>query len=82
MDGPAFYCYAAPEPAGLDKQKVRPEAAFYHPELKEFILMYDRVRGADSPERMLLEFLQSTYEAAATLARWNREELEAGARAA
>ena len=82
VDGPAFYCYAAPEPVGLDKQKVLPEAAFYHPELKEFILMYDQVREADSPERMLLEFLQSTYEAAATLARWNREELEAGARAA
>ncbi len=41
VDGPAFYCYAAPEPEGLDKQKVLPEAAFYHPELKEFILMYD-----------------------------------------
>ena len=82
VDGPAFYCYAAPEPVGLDKQKVLPEAAFYHPELKEFILMYDQVREANSPERMLLEFLQSTYEAAATLARWNREELEAGAQAA
>jgi hypothetical protein len=82
VDGPAFYCYAAPAPAGLEVQEVRPEAAFYHPELKEFILMYDEVRTADSPERVLLEFLQSTYEAAAGLARWNREELEADLRAA
>jgi hypothetical protein len=80
--GPAFYCYAAPAPAGLEMQKVRPEAAFYHPELKEFILLYDAVREADSPERMLLEFLQSTYESAANLARWNRGELEIGAQAA
>src|SRR6266853_1179829 len=41
MDGPAFYCYAAPEPAGLAREPVRPDAAFYHPELKEFVLMYD-----------------------------------------
>jgi hypothetical protein len=82
VDGPAFYCYAAPAPAGLEVQKVRPEAAFYHPELKEFILMYDAVRQTKSPEGTLLEFLQSTYEAAATLARWNREELEMGARVA
>jgi Family of unknown function (DUF5996) len=82
VEGPAFYCYAAPAPEGLEVRQVRPEGAFYHPELKEFILMYDRVREADSPERMLLEFLQSTYEAAAELARWNREELETAARAA
>ena len=56
-----------PRRQGLERQKVRPEAAFYHPELKEFILLYDAVREADSPERMLLEFLQSTYEAAANL---------------
>lgn len=82
VDGPAFYCYAAPAPAGLEAQEVRPEAAFYHPELKEFLLMYDRVREANSPEGMLLEFLQSTYEAAASLARWNRQELEGDPRAA
>jgi len=73
---PAFYCYAAPAPEGFDRQRVRPEAAFYHNGLKEFILMYDQVRTAESPERMLLEFLQSTYEAGAELAHWNREELE------
>jgi hypothetical protein len=82
VDGAAFYCYAAPAPAGLERQAVRPEAAFYHPELKEFILMYDQVRSAESPDQMLLDFLQSTYEVAATLGHWNREELEAGLRAA
>jgi hypothetical protein len=82
VDGPAFYCYAAPAPAGLELQQVRPDAAFYHPELNEFILMYDRVRCAESSDRMLLDFLQSTYEAAAALAHWNREELEIDSRAA
>ncbi len=82
VDGPAFYCYAAPAPEGLEGRRVLPEAAFYHPTLKEFILMYDEVRSAESPERMLLEFLQSTYEAAAELAHWNREELEAASTAA
>ena len=76
VNGPAFYCYAAPEPAGLPQQKVQPESAFYHPDLKEFILMYDEIRKSQAPERMLLEFLQSTYEAAAALARWDRGELE------
>jgi hypothetical protein len=76
VNGPAFYCYAAPEPPGLATQKVRPDAAFYHPEMKEFILMYDEVRGTGAPDQMLLEFLQSTYEAAAGLAHWNRGELE------
>jgi hypothetical protein len=76
LDGPAFYAYAAPEPPGLAGQHVRPESAFYHPELKEFILMYDRVRNSPSPERMLMEFLQSTYQAAATLAGWDRDALE------
>ena len=76
LDGPAFYCYAAPEPAGLPQQKVQPESAFYHPDLKEFILLYDEIRKSQAPERMLLEFLQSSYEAAAALARWDRGELE------
>jgi hypothetical protein len=76
VDGPAFYAYAAPEPPGLAQQRVRPEAAFYHPELKEFILMYDDLRRSLAPERTLLDFLQSTYEAGATLARWDRDALE------
>src|SRR5216684_4304218 len=76
VNGPAFYCYAAPEPAGLPQQKVQPESGFYHPDLKEFILMYDEIRKSRAPEPMLLEFLQSTYEAAAALAHWDRGELE------
>jgi hypothetical protein len=82
MDGPAFYSYAAPEPAGLARQKVRPESAFYHPEMKEFILMYDGVRLVQSPEQALLEFLESTYEASAALAQWPRSELEVSESAA
>jgi hypothetical protein len=78
MDGPAFYSYAAPEPVGLAAQKVRPESAYYHPDLKEFVLMYDDVRVASNPEQMLLQFLESTYEAGATLAKWPRSELEVG----
>ena len=74
--GPAFYSYAAPEPAGFAEQAVRPQAAFYHPQLKEFLLMYDDVRTADSPQQALLNFLQSTYEAAANLGRWDRKSLE------
>ncbi len=74
--GPAFYCYAAPEPAGFAQQVMKPTAAFYHPEMKEFLLMYDDVRTAPSPREALVSFLQSTYEAGANLARWDRKELE------
>ena len=74
--GPAFYSYAAPEPAGFAQQRVRPEKAFYHPQLKEFLLMYDDVRNAASPKAALMEFLQSTYDAAADLAKWDRKSLE------
>lgn len=81
IDGPAFYSYAAPEPAGLSKQRVRPASAFYQADLKEFILMYDDVRLAEDPEQTLLQFLESTYEAGATLAGWQRSELEVGAAA-
>lgn len=76
IDGPAFYSYTAPEPPGLSEQVVRPGSAFYHPNLKEFFLMYDHVRGAQAPDQMLMEFLQSTYEAGAALAHWDREALE------
>jgi hypothetical protein len=76
IKGPAFYSYAAPEPAGFAAQPVRPRAAFYHPEIKEFLLMYDDVRSADSPKAVLMEFLQSTYVAAANLAKWDRKALE------
>ena len=76
VDGPAFYSYAAPEPNGFAQQKVLPGAAFYHPELKEFLVMYDELRKAQSPPAALLEFLHSTYEAGANLAHWDRESLE------
>ncbi len=73
----AFYSYAYPEPAGFAEAAVRPTAAaFYSRQLREFVLPYDAVRQADSPDETLLEFLQSTYEAAATLSRWDRDLLE------
>lgn len=76
IPGAAFYSYMAPEPAGFKTQTVRPAQAFYHSGMSEFFLMYDDVRKADSPRAMLLEFLQSTYEAGATLANWDRTALE------
>ena len=76
IKGPAFYSYAAPEPAGFAESKVRPQAAFYHPQMKEFLLMYDDVRTAADPKAALMEFLQSTYEAAANSGKWDRKALE------
>jgi len=76
IKGPAFYAYAAPEPPGFAQQVVKPPAAFYHPQLHEFLLMYDDVRQSASPREALLSFLQSTYEAGANLAHWDRKELE------
>jgi hypothetical protein len=72
----AFYSYAAPEPDGYSTARVRPEAAFYHPELHEFILMYDAARRAASPADELRALLQSTYEAGANLGQWDRTALE------
>jgi hypothetical protein len=76
IDGPAFYAYAAPEPTCFAEEKIEPAQAFYHPQMKEFLLMYDDVRRAASPREALLGFLQSTYEAGARLANWDRQELE------
>jgi len=73
---PAFYAYAAPEPAGFGDAKVRPDAAHYDREAGQFRLKYDDVRSAASPRQAILDFCQSTYAAAATLADWNRAELE------
>lgn len=73
---PAFYSYAYPEPARLSDASIKPDAAFYSPDLREFVLPYDVVRQSDFPDRTLLEFLQSTYEAAANLAKWDRASLE------
>ncbi len=71
--------YAAPEPLGFAEASVRPASAFYHPQMHEFILMYDDVRQSASPKTTLLDFLQSTYEAGANSAKWNRAELERAA---
>jgi hypothetical protein len=76
IKGAAFYAYAAPEPAGFAQSPVRPAKAFYHPQLREFVLMYDDVRRSSSPRETLLAFLQSTYGAGADLGKWNRKELE------
>jgi hypothetical protein len=76
IKGGAFYAYAAPEPAGFPEAQVSPARAFYDSRLHEFFLMYDDVRRASSPRAALMEFLQSTYDAGASLGNWNREELE------
>jgi hypothetical protein len=73
---PAFYSYAYPEPDGYRVSPVKPAAAFYHPELREFLLPYDEVRTAADPDAVLLDFLQSTYEAAANCGKWDRAALE------
>ena len=74
---PVFYAYAVPEPAGLKEAAVQPAAAYYHRELGEFILPYEAVRSSADPDRAIQLFVDSTYEQAATLARWDRAGLEA-----
>ena len=73
---PAFYAYAVPEPAGLKEAAVQPSAAYYHRELGEFILPYEAVRTAPDPVDAIRKFIDSTYDRAATLARWDRAALE------
>jgi hypothetical protein len=73
---PAFYAYAYPEPNGCPEAPIRPEAAYYHPDLHEWILPYEAVRTSPDPDATLLEFLQSTYAAAADLGAWDRAALE------
>jgi hypothetical protein len=73
---PAFYSYAYPEPPGFSAAAVRPTAAFYSGDLREFLLPYDTVRESKTPDDTLLDFLQSTYEAAADRAGWDRKSLE------
>ena len=72
----AFYGYAYPAPPGFDSYPVQPQAAYFHEKLGEFILPYEAVRTAEQPDRALLSFLQTTYDAAATLAHWDRAALE------
>ncbi|HXL82169.1 MAG TPA: DUF5996 family protein [Pyrinomonadaceae bacterium] len=76
----AFYSYTAPEPAGLadtiSQGKIRPAETFYSSEMKEFFLLYDDVRKSDSPEKALMDFCQTTYEAGADLAGWGRARFD------
>jgi uncharacterized protein DUF5996 len=74
VESPLFYSYTAPAPAGLDKEPIHPGS--YSTEMSEFVLPYDDVRLAASPEESLLEFMQSTYDAGARLANWDRAALE------
>jgi hypothetical protein len=76
IDYPAFYSYAYPAPEGFAAARVRPAQAFFSKELGEFLLPYDAVRTAPDPDAALMEFLQSTYEAAADAAKWDRANLE------
>jgi hypothetical protein len=71
-----FYAYAYPEPPGYRDAGVAPEGAHWDDDLAEFVLPYELVRAADDPDATLLAFLQATYEAAATTARWDRDSLE------
>ncbi|MGH9446710.1 MAG: DUF5996 family protein [Terriglobia bacterium] len=75
---PAFYSYAYPEPVGFSEAPLKPDASFYSTDLREFILPYDAVRQSESPDDTLLDFLQTTYDAAANLAGWDRASLERG----
>jgi hypothetical protein len=76
VDGPAFYCYTIPQPTGIPDALVRPRGAGWNAQLSEFILMYDDVSRADSPEETLYAFLESAYDAGARLAKWDRAALE------
>src|SRR3954467_6494257 len=73
---PSFYSYSYPEPAGFSEAPIQPEGAYYHSELREFILPYETVRLAPNPEKTLLQFFQTTYDAGATLGQWDRPALE------
>ena len=73
---PCFYAYSYPEPPGFDVAPIRPEGSYYHTEMREWFLPYEVVRSSSDPDKAILDFLQSTYEAGATLANWDRAALE------
>ena len=73
---PAFYSYTAPAPEGLNAAALRPDKAFWSNDLSEFLMYYDDVRTAPNADEALMEFLESTYEAGASLAKWDRASLE------
>jgi hypothetical protein len=75
MPEPIFYSYAYPAPRGFSEAKVQPGTASYNPQLKEFVLRYEDLRQAESPDAALLEFARSTYDAASTLGNWDRAAL-------
>ena len=77
VDGPAYYSYTVPQPAGIEKAVVQPSTARWNSQLSEFILMYDDVRQASSPEKALYDFLESTYQAGSRLGNWDYVALEA-----
>ncbi len=76
VDYPAFYSYAYPEPPGFAEAKITPAGAFYSADFREFILPYAYVRESSRPDETLLDFLESTYQAAANLGNWDRQGLE------
>jgi hypothetical protein len=76
VNEPMFYSYAYPAPEGFSGATVKPDSAYWHEQLQEFVLPYEAVRTATDPEAALLDFLNSTYEAAAELGHWNRQALE------
>ena len=76
VEEPAFYAYAYPEPPGCATTPIRPEGAYYQPQMHEWILPYEIVRSSSDPQKVVLEFLQSTYDVAANLAGWDRAALE------
>ncbi len=73
---PAFVAYTYPEPPGCRTVTIQPDAAYFHPDLAEFILPYQTVRLAEDPDQLILDFYRSTYEIGATLAGWDRQALE------
>jgi hypothetical protein len=75
MPEPIFYSYAYPAPEGFPEAKIEPSFASYNAQLKEFVLPYEKMRQSDSPDRALLDFARSTYDAASTLGRWDRAAL-------
>jgi hypothetical protein len=76
VNEPAFYAYSYPEPPGFKQYPIQPKEALYHAQMGEFLLPYDVICTADSPDDILMAFLQSSYEAAATCGKWDRHALE------
>ena len=74
IDDAAFYAYAYPQPEGFAEAAVQPDAATYNKEFGEFILPYEAVRTSQDPQATLFAFLESTYEAAASLGNWDRSQ--------